>query len=91
MVVTSGGRSTTSSAATLRVIMPQQLLAPQRAADGQFQVLFAALSRFQGHHTTNFIGASTVWVTNSGSFTPSNRKIFFDDAGGASAPAVFTG
>jgi|GEM_PF-6564596 hypothetical protein len=86
--VTSGGSSTTSSDATLRVIVPQQLTT-QRGGGGQFQLLFTDpdntaatdLTRFEVHHTTNFIGASTVWVTNSGNFTLSNGKILFDDTG----------
>ena len=94
VVVTSGGSSTPSSDATLRVIVPQRLQPPQRAGGGQFQLLFADpdnavggdLSRFEVHHTANFLGASTVWVTNSGSFTLSNGKILFDDAGSTSAP-----
>lgn len=96
VVVTSGGSSTTSSDATLRVIAPQQL-SSQRGVDGQFQLLFTDpdntaatdLSRFEVHHTTNFIGASTVWVTNSGSFTLSNGKIRFDDTTSAGAPRRF--
>ena len=86
--MTSGGSSTPSSDATLRVLVPQQLTS-QRGGGGQFQLLFTDpdtavggdLSRFEVHHTTNFIGASTVWVTNSGSFTLSNGKILFDDSG----------
>ena len=89
VLVTSGGSSTPSSAATLRVIVPQQLQTPQRGGGGQFQLLFTDpdtavggdLSRFEVHHTANFLGASTVWVTNSGSFTLSSGKILFDDTG----------
>jgi hypothetical protein len=97
VVVTSGGSSTTSSDALLRVIMPQQLQPPQRGAGGQFQLRFADpdgglggdLARFEVHHTTNFLGASTVWVTNSGTFTLSNGKILFDDTGSVGAPRRF--
>jgi len=88
VVVTSGGTSTTSGNATLRVIVPQQL-SSQRGGSGQFQLLFtdpdtavgSDLARFEVHHTANFLGASTVWVTNSGSFTLSSGKILFDDTG----------
>ncbi len=88
VVVTSGGISTTSGNATLRVIVPQQL-SSQRGGSGQFQLLFtdpdttvgSDLARFEVHHTANFLGASTVWVTNSGSFTSSSGKILFDDTG----------
>ena len=88
VVVTSGGSSTTSGNATLRVIVPQQL-SSQRGGSGQFQLLFtdpdttvgSDLARFEVHHTANFLGASTVWVTNSGSFTLSSGKILFDDTG----------
>jgi hypothetical protein len=97
VVVTSSGGSTTSSAATLRVIAPQQLQPPQRGVGGQFQLLFTDLdggvggdlSRFEVHHTTNFLGASTVWVTNSGTFTLSNGKILVDDTGSVGAPRRF--
>ena len=88
VVVTSGGSSTTSGNATLRVIVPQQL-SSRRGGSGQFQLLFtdpdtavgSDLARFEVHHTANFLGASTVWVTNSGSFTLSSGKILFDDTG----------
>jgi hypothetical protein len=97
VVVTSGGIATPSSAALLRVIVPQQLQTPQRGGGGQFQLRFADpdsgvggdLSRFEVHHTTNFIGAGTVWVTNSGTFTLSNGKILFDDTGSVGAPRRF--
>ena len=97
VVVTSGGSSTPSSAATLRVIVPQQLQPPQRGGGGQFQIRFndpdgvlgSDLSRFEVHHTTNFLGASTVWITNSGSFTLSNGKILFNDTGSIGAPRRF--
>jgi|GEM_PF-2903628 len=96
VVVTSGGSSTLSSDATLRVIVPQQLTV-QRGGGGQFQLLFTDpdttaatdLSRFEVHHTTDFLGASTAWVTNSGSFTLSNGKILFDDTSSTGTPRRF--
>lgn len=89
VLVTGSGGSTPSSDATLRVIVPQRLQPPQRTGGGQWQLLFtdpdnavgSDLSRFEVHHTANFLGASTVWVTNSGSFTLSNGKILFDHTG----------
>ncbi len=97
VVVTSGGSSTPSSDATLRVIVPQRLQPPQRGGGGQFQLRFndpdgalgSDLSRFEVHHTTNFLGVSTVWMTNSGSFTLSNGKILFNDTGSIGAPRRF--
>ena len=89
VVVTGGGGPTTSVSAGVRVIVPQRLQAPLRAAGGQFQLLFrdhdgllaGDLTRFEVHHTTNFIGLGTVWLTNSGSLTVSNGMLLFDDSG----------
>ncbi|MFA6545384.1 MAG: kelch repeat-containing protein [Limisphaerales bacterium] len=87
--ITNAGVGLLSSNAVLRVLVPQRLQSPQRGGGGQFQLRFddpdgalgSDLSRFEVHHTTNFLGANTAWVTNSGNFTISNGKILFDDAG----------
>jgi phospholipase/lecithinase/hemolysin len=97
VVVTSGGIATPSGDALLRVIVPQRLQPPQRGGGGQFQLRFADpdgglggdLSRFEVHHTTNFLGASTVWVTNTVPLTLSNGKILFDDTGSIGSPRRF--
>ena len=96
VVVTSGASAATSNSATLRVIVPQQL-SFQRGSSGQFQLLFndpdgalgSDLLRFEVHHTTSFLGASTSWVTNSGGFTSGNGKILFDDTGSGGATRRF--
>ena len=76
-----------SESADFRVLVPQHLQLPQRATNGNVQLLFsdqtsglaADLTRFEVHYTTNFLAANTAWITNSGGLVISNGMVLFND------------
>ena len=82
----------TSAPALLRVLVPQRVEGGtnrHRLPDGRFQLHFldpdgtlaSDLTRLEIHSTTNFIGAGTVWVTNTTGLAIINGLIRFEDAG----------
>ena len=82
----------TSAPALLRVLVPQRVEGGtnlHRLSDGRFQLHFhdpdgtlaSDLTRLEIHSTTNFVGAGTVWVTNTPGLSIINGLIRFEDAG----------